>query len=216
MGAAPAAGNRFWRIFSVFCVLFALVALAYFFADRQLASALKPDLGGVKLFPKLTHLVDPMGPLAFVGAAVVAGRALARGALTPRELLILRLCCAVLIAAAAKDQLKWAFGRTWPETFTCNNPSYFGNGTYGFFPFHGGQAYASFPSGHTATISAFAGAIWFLCPKMRWLGVALAFAVAIGLLGADFHWLSDIMAGAILGVSIGAAAAKIGRSESGT
>jgi hypothetical protein len=40
--------------------------------------------------------------------------------------------------------------------------------------------------------------------------VALVLAVVIGLLGADYHWLSDIMAGAVLGGATGAAAARVG------
>jgi membrane-associated phospholipid phosphatase len=44
--------------------------------------------------------------------------------------------------------------------------------------------------------------------------VILALAVAIGLLGADYHWLSDIVAGATVGVATGVAAAKIGRGDS--
>lgn len=197
----------------VYCALFALVALAYFFADRQLAAALKPYLGGDKLFPWLTHIVDPLGPLASIGAAVVAARAMARGSLTPAESAVLRLSCAILIAWALKEELKWVFGRTWPETWIkpVPNPSYFGNSIYGFFPFHGGQAYASFPSGHTTAITAFAGSLWFLCPKARWLGIVLSLAVVIGLLGADYHWLSDCIAGAILGGTTGAVAANIGR-----
>ena len=141
----------------------------------------------------------------------MGARALWRGSLGPIETAILRLCCAILIAIAVKEVLKGAFSRTWPETWVCNNPSYFGNGTYGFFPFHGGPGYASFPSGHTAAITAFAGALWFLCPKLRWLSIAASLAVVIGLLGADHHWLSDIMAGAILGATTGIAVAKIGR-----
>jgi len=197
--------------------MFAAVALTYFFADRQLAGELRPHFAGVEFFPWLTHIVDPLGPLASIGVAVVAVRALLRGSLTPVESALLRICCAILIAWALKEELKWVFGRTWPETWIKGNPnpSYFGNGTYGFFPFHGGQGYASFPSGHTTAITAFAGALWFLWPKLRWLGVALALAVVIGLLGADYHWLSDIMAGGILGGTTGTAAARIGRHNAG-
>jgi membrane-associated phospholipid phosphatase len=198
---------------SALCLLLALIALAYFFADRQLASALRPHLTGIAPFPQLTHLVDPLAPLASAGAAIIAVRALARGALTQKESAFLRICCAILIAAVLKEELKWVFGRTWPETWIKPNPnpSFFGDGTYGFFPFHGGQGYASFPSGHTTAMSALAGALWFIAPKLRWLGVALVLAVAVGLLGADYHWLSDIMAGAALGGATGAAAARIGR-----
>ena len=205
-------GQSSWqRIALVYFALIAAVVLAYFFADRQMAAALKPYTGGVKLFPQMTHIVDLLPPFAIICGAVIAGRALLRGSLTAMEIALLRLCCAILIALAAKDFLKGAFGRTWPETWVCNNPSYFGNpSTYGFFPFHGGQGYASFPSGHTTAITAFAGSLWFLWPRLRWLGILLTLCVVIGLLGADYHWLSDIIAGGTLGATTGAVAAKIG------
>jgi membrane-associated phospholipid phosphatase len=200
------------QIAAVYFALFAAVVLAYLFGDRQLAAALKPYTGGVALFPKLTHIVDVLGPLASIGVAIAAARAMARGSLTPVEQAVLRISCAILIAWALKEELKWAFGRTWPETWLKPaNPSFFGDGTYGFFPFHGGQAYASFPSGHTTAITAFAGSLWFLCPRARWLGAALVLCVVVGLLGADYHWLSDIIAGGILGSTVGAVAALIGR-----
>ena len=203
-----------WRQFAlIYCGLFALTALAYFFADRQLATYLRQYLAGDELFPWLTYIVHPLGPLASIGLAIVTARAFARGSLSPLELAIFRMCCAILIAWALKEELKLAFGRTWPETWVKGtpNPSYFRDGVYGFFPFHGGQGYASFPSGHTAAITAFAGSLWFLWPKLRWLGIVLSLAVVIGLLGADYHWLSDTIAGAILGATTGAAAANIGR-----
>jgi membrane-associated phospholipid phosphatase len=205
--------SRLTRAILVFCILFSLVTLTYFFADRQLASLLRPHLAGIKLFPWLTHIVDPLLPLASILVAVLTARGLLRGGFTAAEAKLLRVCCAVLIAFVLKEELKWAFGRTWPETWIkpIPNPSYFGDGTYGFFPFHGEQAYASFPSGHTTAITSFAGALWFLWPKLRLLCVVLVLAVVIGLLGADYHWLSDVMAGAVLGGTAGAAAAHIGR-----
>jgi membrane-associated phospholipid phosphatase len=199
------------RIALVFGALFLVVALTYFFADRHVAEALRPHFYGVPFFTWLTYIVKPLTPIASIIAAVVAVRALAGRPFTPAESSLLRLCCAILIAGVLTYELKDIFGRTWPETWVNNNPSYFGNGTYGFFPFHGGQGYASFPSGHMTAISALAGALWFLWPRLRWLGVALATAVAVGLLGADYHWLSDIMAGAIVGGSTGVIAARIAR-----
>jgi membrane-associated phospholipid phosphatase len=200
------------RIALLYGALFALTVLAYFFADRQLATYLRQYLAGNEFFPRLTHVIDPLGPLASIGVAIAGARAFARGSLTPFELAVLRICCAILITWALKEELKWAFGRTWPETWVKGNPnpSYFGNGVYGFFPFHGGQGYASFPSGHTAAATAFAGSLWFLWPRLRWLGILLTLCVAIGLLGADYHWLSDIIAGGTLGATTGAVAANIG------
>src|SRR5580658_10495109 len=62
--------------------------------------------------------------------------------------IVIACCIAVLVAINLKDQLKYAFGRTWPETWVNDNPSWIGNGTYGFWPFHKGAGWASFPSGH--------------------------------------------------------------------
>ena len=199
----------------VFGALAAMVVFTYFFLDRQVAEALRPHLSGVPFFVWLTYIVKPLAPAASIIVAAVAICAFRRGSLTPNQAAFLRLCCAILIAGVLTFELKEAFGRTWPETWVNNNPSYFSNGTYGFFPFHGGAGYASFPSGHTTAISAFAGALWFLWPRLRWLGVALALAVVIGLLGADYHWLSDIMAGALVGGTTGIVSATIARQSEG-
>ncbi len=201
------------RVTAVFALLISAFALSYYFLDRQLAAVMHAHTHSEPFFIWLTYIAAPLAPIASILAAFVGARALARGSLTNTESALLRASCAILIAGVLTHELKDVFGRTWPETWVNNNPSYFGNGTYGFFPFHGGQGYRSFPSGHTTAIAAAAGAAWYLWPKLRWLGAALSLAVAIGLMGADYHWLSDIMAGGTVGVSTGVAAAKIGRGN---
>ena len=52
------------------------------------------------------------------------------------------------------------FGRTWPETWTHNNPSLIHDGAYGFNWFHGGPGYELFPSGHMAAICAVISVLW--------------------------------------------------------
>ncbi len=190
-----------------------VLALSYFFLDRQFAVVLHSYTRGVPFFVWLTYIASPLVPLASILAAVIGGRALVRGYMTQTESALLGASCAILIAGVLTNELKDVFGRTWPETWVNNNPSYFSNRTYGFFPFHGGQGWRAFPSGHTTAIAAAAGAAWCLWPKHRWLGVPLALAVAIGLLGANYHWLSDILAGAIVGVTTGVVAAKVGRDS---
>jgi membrane-associated phospholipid phosphatase len=207
----PVPEGSYTRAAALFAGLIALVVLAYFFGDRQLAGALRPYTNGVPFFIWLTYVVKPLTVAACLTVAIVAIIAIRKPELSPLCSGLLRIACAILVAGVLTFELKEAFGRTWPETWINNNPSYFGNGTYGFFPFHGGQGWASFPSGHTTAVSALAGALWFLWPELRWLGVALVLAVAVGLLGADYHWLSDILAGGIVGGTTGAAAARIGR-----
>src|SRR5262249_31365233 len=105
------------------------------------------------------------------------------------------------VAAQIKDQLKFAFGRTWPETWVNNNPSLIRDGVSGFNFFHGGLGYASFPSGHMTASCAVLSVLWVCYPRWRPLYCLIGAAVAAGLIGANYHYLSDVIAGAFLGTT---------------
>jgi membrane-associated phospholipid phosphatase len=45
--------------------------------------------------------------------------------------------------------------------------------------------------------------MWFLFPKLRWLWFLLAFLVVVGQIGMYYHFLSDVIAGALLGSLVG-------------
>ena len=183
--------------------------IAYFLADQPIA-----DFAHTLHRPRwclwLTWIADVPGPAATIGlaAAGVAWLAGWRPGLAGR--LLLAACFATLAASAAKDALKYAFGRPWPETWVNNNPSWIGTHTYGLFPFHGGPGWASFPSGHTTVITAPCAALWRGVPHWaRPLLALLPALVALGLLGCDFHFLSDCLAGALLGLALGLGLAGI-------
>ena len=125
---------------------------------------------------------------------------------------IVALCIAVLIATIFKDELKYLFGRTWPETWVGNNPSWIHDRIYRFEPLHGGKGWTSFPSGHMATIAAPCTVLWMLAPRVwRWLWASLILAMAIGLTGADFHFVGDMIAGTFLGWACGVGAVALTR-----
>jgi len=109
----------------------------------------------------------------------------------------------VIVTRAIKDQLQWAFGRTWPETWVENNPSYIRDQVFQFDFFRGGEAYSSFPSGTTATIAAMFSVAWFWYPRGRVLYATVIGLVAGTLLTNDFHFVSDIIAGGFIGMSAG-------------
>lgn len=115
---------------------------------------------------------------------------------------LLTACNAVVISIFLKDILKFMFGRYWPDTFVCNNPSLIMNHAYGFNWFTDGSAWRSFPSGHTTFIFAFAASMWLLFPKLRWLWILLPIMVMTGLAGLYYHFVSDIIAGAALGTMV--------------
>lgn len=107
---------------------------------------------------------------------------------------------AALLAMLAVIALKQGFGRLWPETWVNNNPSWIANHAFGFYWFHGGVAYESFPSGHTARTLAPCAALWWRMPRLRPLWAALPMLVVLGLLGSNFHFVSDCLAGAAVGL----------------
>ncbi len=102
-------------------------------------------------------------------------------------------------ASCLTNLLKVVFGRYWTETFAKDNLSLVRTGTYGFDFFHGDIKHASFPSGHTTVIFAVMTVVWIMYPKLRWLSVVMCSIVIVGLLGCDFHFPSDIVAGGFIG-----------------
>jgi membrane-associated phospholipid phosphatase len=114
------------------------------------------------------------------------------------------LCVISSVAAIlVKDQLKFIFGRTWPETWSPGLDSLLRNGTYGFHFFHAGKAFESFPSGHATVAAAVLSIIWILYPKLRApcaLGILL---VDVGLVALNIHFVSDVIAGTFVGNSTG-------------
>jgi membrane-associated phospholipid phosphatase len=109
----------------------------------------------------------------------------------------------VVMADTIKNGLKWFFGRPWPETWRHNNSSWIGNQDYAFHWLQGGGKFSSFPSGHTTANFAVLSVLWICYPRLRVLYVLAALEVIAGLVGANFHFLGDTIAGAFLGSTIG-------------
>ncbi|HTI00194.1 MAG TPA: phosphatase PAP2 family protein [Acidisoma sp.] len=183
------------------CLL--LVLFSYFFLDRPVAFLMH------RLFHRSLFFVPLIGPAQLAlslapPALAVATIAGGMGWRPDRRGWTGIICAlAVTIAIAFKNELKYLFGRVWPETWTNKNPSLIHDGVYGFFPMHGGDGWASFPSGHTAAIGAVAGVLWWRAPELRWLWALLILMTAVGLLGGNYHFLADIIAGGYLGFGIG-------------
>ncbi len=179
------------------------VVIAYVWLDRAIAlfahrGAAQPEvLGG------LTHIPDPLLPLAIV-IFVAAGLIVMSGRVLPKLYATMLLCAmSAMIAEVTKSILKFVFGRTWPETWVRDNPSFIHDGVYGFHFFHSGDAYASFPSGHLSVTAAVVSVLWIAYPRWRALYALVILAVTVGLVGANYHFLSDVIAGGFVGVSTG-------------
>ena len=179
------------------------VGLCVAFVDRAFATWAHNTFHGARAFVVLTHFADPILPGSALG--LIAGAVAVMSGWRPGRVgrTFIACCMAALMAYAIKDQAKFAFGRLWPETWINSNPSWISNGAYGFAPFHGGAGWSSFPSGHMTGVTAPASVLWRRSPRWRWPIGLFVLLVAVGLLGADYHFVSDVIAGAFLGAACG-------------
>lgn len=181
-----------------------LIPASVEFADQAVSTWSFAELHRPKEAIWLTWIVEPLPPaaaiiLALAGLAVLGGW---RPGYWGR--VAITTCVALLVAITIKEQLKYAFGRTWPETWlTPPNPSWISDQAFGFTFFHGGQGWGSFPSGHMTAITAPVAVLWQALPRLRVVWLALPILVAVGLIGADYHFLGDIIAGSYLGAACG-------------
>ena len=200
---APATPLAFRRWLIGLLATVVAVAICYLWLDRPLALLAHAHSGERETFARFTHIPDPFIPTACVvfvacGLWVFAGRILSRPIAASALASI-----SVIVAETIKGGLKFVFGRLWPDTWVQNNPSFIHDGAYGFNFFHGGPGYASFPSGHTTVTCALISVLWILYPYWRPFYAAIVLAVAVGLIGANYHFLSDVIAGGFLGTSTG-------------
>ena len=112
-------------------------------------------------------------------------------------------CVSLIVADQFRESLGDLFGRYWPETWHNNNPSLISTGAYGFHPFQVGDDVGSFPSGHSARILGFASVFWLAMPGLRWVCAILAVPMLIALVGMNYHFVGDVIAGSVLGAIVG-------------
>jgi membrane-associated phospholipid phosphatase len=195
-----------------------LVIISYLWIDRP-AAVLVHDVVRSKapvqaLCVRLSALPDLLTGLWVIIVSIVPiflwAVATSRITLNGRlQQLSIAACGSFLLSATAKMILKWSCGRTWPETWIYDNPSYIRDGVYGFFPLHGGAGWSSFPSGHMAAATTIAMIGWRFAPHLRPLWATIAVGAAIGLVVMNFHFVSDIVAGCYIGATSSAIAIRL-------
>ena len=143
--------------------------------------------------------------LKYAAAAATLGvfvwRACQRAGRT--QTVLLAIGVDLILATLVKTLLKFSFGRYWPETWKLYNPSLIANRAYGFNPFTFGGAYESFPSGHALVICSVLAVLWVSRPRWRWACVLLSALLCLTLVGMNYHFVSDVIAGADLGWIVG-------------
>jgi len=76
---------------------------------------------------------------------------------------------------------------------------------YGFHWFQRRPGCEGFPSGHMVVIVTLLAALWRFYPKCRPWCLLLGVTLGVALVATDYHFLSDVIAGAYLGAAVEAA-----------
>jgi membrane-associated phospholipid phosphatase len=152
---------------------------------------------------ELSYFPNPLFLVALVLSIILLLRMIFGRPLSWHQMNIFVCSLGVIFTEITKNILKFIFGRTWPETWVDNNPSFIRDGVYGFHFMHGGSAYQSFPSGHMAAACTVLSVVWIRYPHFRSYSVVAGLLVGAVLVGANYHFLSDVIAGAFVGISIG-------------
>jgi membrane-associated phospholipid phosphatase len=194
---------RGWAL--AFLLVALAVAISYFWLDRPIALFVHNQLppNSRVLLEPITYIPNPLIWAATIVFLALGVRGLTGRTLSKMQTAIVLCSVSLMIAETLKNVLKFVFGRTWPETWVQNNPSFIHGGIYGFNLFHGGEAYQSFPSGHMTAICALVSVLWIYYPRLRSICLIVMSAVLVSLVGTNFHFLSDTIAGAFVGTSTG-------------
>jgi lipid A 4'-phosphatase len=108
---------------------------------------------------------------------------------------------AVAASGLIVDLLKIVVGRARPKLL-------FATGTYDFGWFGLRSDEWSFPSGHAATAAALMTALWCLWPRPLLFYIAAAALIAVSRVMIGAHYLSDVIAGAVVAVVVTRAIAR--------
>jgi len=181
--------------------LFAIV-LCYFWVDRPVAFFVhRHQVADFQPFKWLTYpppWVQTWSPLFLT---LLALRRII-GPFAPWQKALGLALVSLIVADQFRTSLGDLCGRYWPETWFHNNPSLIGTGTYGFHPFVHGDDVGSFPSGHAARILAFVTVWWLSIPRTRPLCLLLALPMLVSLVAMNYHFVSDVIAGSLVGATV--------------
>ena len=177
----------------------AAVVLCYFWIDRPVAFYVHDhEIHQYRVFRWLTYPPPEVQNLSALVLTILVVRR-AWGPFLRWQKVMLVACISLIVADDFRISLGDVFGRYWPETWTHDNPSLIGTGTYGFHPFQRGDDVGSFPSGHACRILAFAGVWMIAMPRTRLIAMVLGIPMLLSLVAMNYHFVSDVIAGSVLG-----------------
>jgi membrane-associated phospholipid phosphatase len=197
------------------CFTVAVVWFSILWLDRPIALWVKSVFGQWRVPRELTD--SPFSSTALLPAIVfvLCGLAAVMGRRFSKVETTVWLCAiSALAGVVVKDQLKFVFGRTWPDSWGPGVLSFIHDGIYGFNYFHSGKSFESFPSGHATVAAAILSVPCILFLRLRFLCAICVIGIDIALVTLSLHFLSDVIAGTFTGFSTGLFTVALWRSTS--
>ena len=100
------------------------------------------------------------------------------------------------VSYIVKSFLKYAFGRVNTREWL-HAPQ-----EYGFHWFSGAQRHSGFPSGHMLVVAALVAVVWRFHPRYRPACLGLLVVLALAMIATNYHFVSDVIAGAYVGLVV--------------
>jgi membrane-associated phospholipid phosphatase len=183
--------------FGLFCLVCCLVLFGYYYLDTRLASIVAEIIGIDLLFSRdLSRIPD----LVLLTVCIVT--VLGWGC----HFYIIRMKpaqdgadfyefigCSVPLAFCLKVVLKFVFGRTSTRLWLTQTQ------LSGMHWFHGTGDFTGFPSGHMIVFTSLMLAIGRYFPQYRFLCLGFLSLLGMALVVGEFHFFSDVVAGAYVG-----------------
>ncbi len=184
----------------IFSIIF--IAISYFFIDVSLVLFIHSN--GVNkyfLFKLFTHIPDAIVAVIII-YVILFPFAYKKKKENKLFYMLFLATLSVSLSAQINHILKYVFGRYWPDTWIDGNPSLIVNNLYGFNFFHKGTSYSSFPSGHSVVTFSFFTICILFYPKYKiYFFIPMVF-LALGQVSMHYHFLSDVVAGACIGLCV--------------
>lgn len=169
-------------------LILALVLICLFFIDQRFADYFgNPSRVHIWLFHREITEVGAAEPYILLTLAAL---------LVPkfRKMAGFLLAC-LLTCGIVVHLFKFTLGRARPHKFPDHNAFHFD-----FFNFH--HHFQSLPSGHSQTLFTVATFLSFLFPKWTWAFLSLAFYFGMTRAFTLAHFVSDVLAGGLVGILV--------------
>ncbi len=188
-------GNYIFILSGIFLIIF-----CYFYIDIPLAwYSYQHHLRSLKIFHALVFIHQICMWASAIG---ILSYAYLSKKYRKFSFVIITTSLSVAAAQLVNEVLKIIFGRYWISTYLNHNKSLIHDGIYGFNFFRGTLENSSFPSGNIALISA---AMLCLCkffPHRKLWFLLVIFIDAVTIYGLNYHFISDMVGGLIVGFCI--------------